>query len=378
MDSNKPLGLGLIGCGAFGRFCIEAFNELDGIQAVAVADVRRDSAEQLGADMSVPAFGDPAELFARDDVDIVHIATPPSTHYELVMGAIRAGKHVLCEKPLATKLDHADEMLAAAADGGLIAPVNFVLRYNRITECVKAVIESGVLGKVLSARLTNCAGDSPLPAEHWFWNKSVSGGIFVEHGVHFFDLYSHWLGAGRVISAHSEIREGTTQEDRVMCTIRHDSGVVASHYHGFDQMSLMDRTDHRLVCEHGDIRVEGWIPLRMSIDAALSDESVEKLTDICGGCVLEVTDVYNDQQQSTISRSVQRKVSKRIRLEYCPLADKQAVYAGSVVGLMADQVAYLRQGDHSRRITEQNGRDALALAQGAAEMAQANLGCDTL
>ena len=301
MPDEKPLGLGLIGCGGFGEFCLDAFRTMEQVRIAAVADVYKQAAERLGAKFGVPAHGDPAGLIRQEGVEIVHVATPPGSHHELVMAAIAAGKHVLCEKPLATRLADADEMLAAAEAAGVIVPVNFVLRYNAVTEAVKAVIDSGALGAVLAARLTNCAGDSKLAADHWFWDKSVSGGIFIEHGVHFFDLYAHWLGAGEILDAHVETRRDAAgasqlgcgqgmslgagqasslrsgQEDRVMCTIGFDSGAVASHYHGFDQVHLMDRTDHRLVCELGDMRVAGWIPLSIDIDALVNDRTQEQL-----------------------------------------------------------------------------------------------------
>ena len=368
MDANTPLGLGLIGCGAFGRFCLEAFAELDSVRLAAVADVRPEAAEQFARDFNVPAHADPAELIARDDVQLVHVATPPSTHYELVTAAVGAGKHVLCEKPLAVTVKQADEMLAGARRAGVIAPVNFVLRYNPTTDAVKAVIDSGVLGQVLGAQLTNCASDSNLGPDHWFWNRDVSGGLFIEHGVHFFDLYSHWLGEGRVISAHTETRGGR-QQDRVMCTVRHAGGAVARHYHGFDQVGPMDRTDHRLVCELGDIRVEGWIPLSLSIDAAVDDKAESALRDICPGADVETIDSYDARRGRTSGRGRSRTVSKRIRLRHCPHPDKQSLYARSVRDLLADQVAAVRDANHPRRVTEQNGRDALALAEQAVLLA---------
>ena len=367
MAKVKPLGLGLIGCGAFGEFCIEAFSDIDGIEAAAVCDVVGEAAERLGKKFGVPALSDPAELIARDDVNLVHIATPPSTHCALAIPAAKAGKHVLCEKPLATSVDDADAILAAAAQAGTIAPVNFVLRHNAVTDAVKAVIDSGLLGQVLSARLTNCAADSNLPAGHWFWNRPVSGGIFVEHGVHFFDLYSHWLGAGEVIAAHTEIRGGSDQEDRVMCTIRHDCGAVASHYHAFDQIGPMDRTDHRLVCELGDIRVDGWIPLSMSVDAAVSNAGAEKLKALLPGCRI-IDDGPIDAAGMT-SRGQPRDVARRIRLVHEPDPDKQVVYANSVRQLMTDQLVFINNPKHTRRVAEQNGRDALALACRSIELA---------
>jgi len=370
---KRTFGMGLIGCGAFGLFCAECFSSIDGVKLVAVADVRGELAESMAEKFGAKAFSDPAKLIARKDVDIIHIATPPASHHELVLAAAVAGKHVLCEKPLAMNVTQGKEMINTVSEAGLIAPVNFVLRHNRITDAVKAIIDSGLIGKPLSARLTNCASDSPLTKEHWFWDKSVSGGIFIEHGVHFFDLYSYWFGPGEVISAHTETRENTTQEDRVTCTIRHDSSVIASHYHGFDQTLPMDRTEHRIVCELGDIVIEGWIPLSLTVDAVSSEQTDRALAELCPGCSIATTAQYKSPQASAPGRGSDRNFSKRIRLRYTPNLDKQAVYAESVRELLRDQITFLRDPSHERVITENNGLDAVAQASRAVELSLAGI-----
>ena len=374
MCKDGRVGLGLIGCGDFGRFCLAAYERMEQVRIAAVADVAVGAANRLGREFGVAALDDPEALLTCPGVELVHIATPPSSHYPLAMAAIRAGKHVLCEKPLALSTAQADEIIAAAAEVGVIVPVNFVLRYNRIVQDVKALIDSAVLGRVLHAQLTNCAKDTKLGPRHWFWDKAVSGGIFLEHGVHFFDLYRYWLGPGRVVSAHAELREGTGMEDRVVCTVRHDSGVLAGHYHGFDQMDLMDRTEHRLVCETGDIRVVGWIPLGLTIDTATDDAGAERLASMCRGARVEVLATFDQAVGRTRGRGKERLVTKRIHLEYAPRLDKRAVYAGDIRALLADQIAYIRDRTHCRRVTEADGRQAVAMAEAATRLAEENRG----
>ncbi|MFP4104529.1 MAG: Gfo/Idh/MocA family protein [Phycisphaerae bacterium] len=370
MADVRPLGFGLIGCGAFAEFTMQAFQQIPGVKLVAVADTFHMAVKRFQEKYDVPGHYDGGELIQRDDVDVVHIATPPSSHYELVMQAVRAGKHVLCEKPLAMNMQQANAMLKAAAEKNLIVPVNFVLRYNEVTEAVKQVIDSGVLGKVLSARLTNCAGDSKLGPEHWFWDPAVAGGIFIEHGVHFFDLYSYWLGEGKVIHSHTETREGTTQEDRVTCELRYRNGAVVSHYHGFDQVSLMDRTDHRMVCELGDIRVDGWIPLTMTVDAVVDDAGLAKLQECCPDAQIETLEKYDEGTGSVSGRGKQRKATAKVRLTYTPTPDKQEAYSNSAVHLLRDQLEFLADPSHQRKVNEENGRRAVALAEAAAKMAR--------
>ena len=363
--SQGPLGVGLIGCGAFGLFCLEAFSRMDEVRLVAAARARKPAARQVCRRLGIAVFDDPDQVINHAGVDIVHVATPPGFHCETALRALEAGKHVLCEKPPALRLEDAERMVKAARDAGRFLATNFIMRYNPVTEAVRRIIDAGVLGRALFARAINCCSDGGLHDEHWFWNKELSGGIFIEHGVHFFDLYAHWLGPGRVLSAHAESRRRAGREDRVTCAVRHDSGAVVSHYHGFDQIAAMDRTAHRIICEMGDVRVEGWIPMRLTVDAAVDDASAETLSASLAQCPVEVVENYGRQDREILGRGRMRHVTKRIRMQYAPHDDKQAVYAESLRALLADQIAWARDRDHPRRLTEDNGLKALVYAETA-------------
>jgi len=369
-SNSGSLGLGLIGCGAFGEYCMETYSGLEGLHPAAVADTIEAAADRVSRRFGIPAVYAAAELIARDDVDIIHLATPPSTHHELGLAALRAGKHVLCEKPLATRMDHADELLAAASRSDRIIPVNFVLRYNPVTDAVKAIVDSGLLGQPIHASLENFAGDEKLGPDHWFWDKTVSGGIFIEHGVHFFDLYTHWLGPAEMIAAHAEVRENSTAEDRVMCLTRHGGGVTVNHYHGFDQPGLLDRQSHHILLATGDIYVHGWIPEALEVTAIVDAESRAELERLCPGAAVEVLASY-DTPETRRCRGRWRDldVTEKIRLQWDGGADKDTLYRRGVESLMEDQLAYIRDPSHARRVVEANGRDSLALAVAAAEMA---------
>ena len=369
MSESQPIGLGLVGCGAFGQFCLEAFREMPDVRVVAVADVAEDLARAVSRRFGVAGYTDIATLLSVRDVSVVHVATPPSTHHDIVMQAIEAGKNVLCEKPLATEIADAAGMVGAAAAAGVITPVNFVLRHNAVTDRVRAVLDSGALGDVLAAWLVNCAADSNLPAGHWFWDRKVSGGIFIEHGVHFFDLYRHWLGPGELVDARTHTRPGTDQQDRVECVVRHGEAVV-HHYHGFDQVGPMDRTRHRILCELGDIRVFGWIPLTVTIDAALDDAGFDALRVACPDAAVESDEAFTPAQGEVSGRGKPRRLTRRVRLTCTPDADKQAVYKRSVQALLADQIAAIRDPDHPRRVTDADGLAAVEMAAAARDLVQ--------
>ncbi len=372
ITSTRPIRLGLVGCGDFGEYCMETYAGLDGVEPVAAADNVRASADRVAKRFGVVAIYDAAELIARDDVDLVHLATPPSSHHSLATAAVAAGKHVLCEKPLAVELAHADEMVAAAGERGVILPVNFVLRHSPVAEVVKAVIDSGVLGQCLHGSFENFASDGKLHPKHWFWDKAVSGGIFVEHAVHFFDLYAHWLGDADLLNAHAEVRAGSTAEDRVMCLLRYPSGATVNFYHGFDQPSCLDRQNHHLLFEIGDMYVYGWIPETLTITAAVDDERLAELQRLCPGCEIETIKTFDSADRQTWNgRWIDRHVTRIVRVSYDSGFDKDDLYRHCIAGLMADQLAYLRDPAHVRRVTEQAGRYAVALATEADRLATA-------
>jgi hypothetical protein len=152
------------------------------------------------------------------------------------------------------------------------------------------------------------------------------------------------------------------------------AGVV--HYHGFDQIAHMDRTTHRLVCEMGDIHVEGWIPQKLVVDAAVDDPGAEALAACCAaaGCPAECVDVedverYDPREREVLGRGKLRHVSRRIRLRCRAPQDKPALYADCLRALLGDQIAWLRDRRHVRRITEDNGLKALAYAEAASQLA---------
>src|SRR4029077_3393244 len=138
-------------------------------------------------------------------------------HYPQAMQVLRAGKHVLVEKPTALLPAEADDLVAAAQDRGLLLATNLMQRYNPLFDAVHGLLERKPLGELVHAYFENYACDENLPAEHWFWDRSKSGGIFVEHGVHVFDLFAGWLGPGKVEAAQVCLRPGTTIEDQVHC-----------------------------------------------------------------------------------------------------------------------------------------------------------------
>jgi predicted dehydrogenase len=156
-------------------------------------------------------------------------------------GADSARKN--CVKPLALTVEQADELVGLARRQDRLLVANLMQRYNPLFDIVGQVIDRQPLGEFLHGYFENYASDENLPPEHWFWDPEKSGGIFVEHGVHFFDMLTGWLGAGEVVSAQAS-RRSDGCEDQVQCTVRYPGGAHFNFYHGFHQPGRLDRQEH--------------------------------------------------------------------------------------------------------------------------------------
>src|SRR5262245_31357644 len=135
MDDSL-LRLGVIGCGGFGLFALQHFTQINGVRLVGMAGTHRPAAIAAAARFGVENVDEVDTLLARDDVDVVYIATPPFLHYEQGMAALQAGKHVIVEKPLALTVAEADQMIAEASRRDRLLVANLMQRYNPLFDSV--------------------------------------------------------------------------------------------------------------------------------------------------------------------------------------------------------------------------------------------------
>jgi predicted dehydrogenase len=308
-------------------------------------------------------------LFAMPDVQLVYIATPPFLHYEQARDALRAGKHVIVEKPLAVTMDQADELVSIAREKRLLLVTNLMQRYNPLYGQIKALVDSNVLGQMLHGTFENYACDEGLGPEHWFWDPKKSGGIFIEHGVHFFDMFEGWLGRGSVESAGRVLRPGSGIEEQVYCTARYGD-VPVNFYHGFTQAGRMDRQELRLLFERGDVTLQEWIPTQAVIRTALDEASTRTLASIFPRARIDVESLYPPSERALSARHKSYEAYQRITLTSAP-ATKMTVYGDLLRAMLVDQLAFLADPAHTRVITEDNGRESLRMSVQATQLAAA-------
>ena len=368
----SPIRYGLIGCGGFGRFCLGEYRRMLSVECVAVADANSFLAEKTALEHHLACCESAEALIDRADIDLVHLATPPSTHAPLALAALRAGKHVLCEKPLALDTADADEMAEVARSGGRILAVNLIMRYNPLCQAVKRLVDLRLLGEPLYATLINIAQDELLGPGHWFWDRSLSGGIFIEHGVHFFDLFEWWFGPGDVVTAYQVPRPGSGIIDQVSCTVRHGGSSFAHFYHGFHQMLRRDQQHWTLVFELGTLTMTEWVPTALTLDATVDDASAAALGALFPGCSVGTVERYTGKNRLATSRHLSREVDQRIRLTATAGRPKMELYGEMVRDLLADQIASIGDPQHRRLIDERNGISSLRSAVTAQKLADDN------
>ncbi|MFD2574037.1 Gfo/Idh/MocA family protein [Spirosoma soli] len=378
-SEDHEIGIGVIGMGGFGLFAVQQFLQTPHTRLVAIAGSSRDEAHRTAKRFGAEMLSSLDELVNHPEVDIVYIATPPFMHYEQAMLALNAGKHVICEKPLAMNPEQGREMLETAAQKGLLMVTNLMQRYNPMFARIKHLIDKKLLGEFLHGYFENYAGDEGLSPEHWFWDRSKSGGIFIEHGVHFFDMFAGWLGDGTVKAAQvlkrpgSDGRASDRIEDQVQATVEYGDDEtgrkLVNFYHGFTQTGRMDRQEMRLLFERGDITLYEWVPTRMVMRCVVDEETTRALMDLFPGAQLNVTDNINGKEPIR-GRHKEFYAYQKIELRFGFGEEKQHLYSELLRLMFRDQVSGIKYPDTHRIITEQNGLRSLETATQADQMAR--------
>jgi len=354
----------------FAGFVLDQLRSVDRIEPTTVWSRSEKYARLMADPRDLSVEASLADLSRNPQVDIVHVAGTPATHAEYAIAMLSAGKHVLCEKPLAMDSVSAISMLKAAAERDVILGVNHMMRYGPLFEPINELIGSRLLGAPLRGVLLNAAGDSGLPAEHWFWDSALSGGIFIEHGVHFFDLLAGWLGEGSVVSAWEMKRPGTDLIDQVGCEVRYGSQTMVSMYHGFTQSPHLDRQGFRLVFERGEITVRGWVMDSFELRAVLSNESLEHVQAMFPQSQTKILRQLTGGEAIAHRRHRQEPVDVDVEITWQSEFDAQTVYGRAVRALIEDMLESVDDRRHDMRVTAEDARLALEMAIEATRLAQ--------
>jgi predicted dehydrogenase len=189
----KKLRCGVIGMG-MGRNHVREFNTHPGAEVVAIADMDEARLKEIGDQHNVPArFVSAEEMLKKEKLDVVSVATPNKFHKPLTVAALRAGCHVLCEKPMAMNAKEAQVMLDEAKKAKKRIMINFSYRFTEQAASLKKQVDSGILGDVYFGRTIWLRRRGMPKFGGWFGQKELSGGgPLIDLGVHRLDL-ALWL-----------------------------------------------------------------------------------------------------------------------------------------------------------------------------------------
>jgi predicted dehydrogenase len=196
--SISQIRAGVIGSGFIGPVHIEALRRL-GVQVTALcgSDKAHSVAEKWGIPVAIPGY-DHRALLERDDVDVVHITSPNRHHHTQALDALRAGKHVVCEKPLAMSARESAEIVRAAARSPRIFAVNYNVRFYPAVLQLRAVVQRGDLGEIVHVN-GSYFQDWLLEETDYNWRLLASeGGVLravADIGTHWLDTVSFILGS---------------------------------------------------------------------------------------------------------------------------------------------------------------------------------------
>jgi myo-inositol 2-dehydrogenase/D-chiro-inositol 1-dehydrogenase len=225
--------IGLIGYGAWGTHHADAIRETAGMELAGVCARSEESVAAAREKLRVPAMRDYGELLALPGLDAVDVVLPTHLHLGVAAAALRAGKHVLLEKPMALDPAQCQELIAAARTSGKTLYIGHEARLSTQWGQMRSLIEQGAIGRAQYATIDLWRRPYRLGSDGWRWDPRRVGSWVLEEPIHFFDLVCWWLReAGRPESVYARAsRLPTTPEglwDNMAAIFSFESGAHAT------------------------------------------------------------------------------------------------------------------------------------------------------
>ncbi len=205
----ETIGVGIIGAGGIARGVhIPGYQKLPNVKVVAVADIfeqtRREAAEKFDIEAT---YEDYNEMLQRDDIQVVSVTTPNYAHADATIAALKAGKHVLCEKPLAMNAKEGAAMVRTAQQTGMKLMCGFHFRFTPQVQMLKRFAEAGAFGNMYYAR-TQALRRRGIPGWGLFISKEKNGGgPLIDIGVHMLDSTLHVLGFPQPVAVSGQTHQ---------------------------------------------------------------------------------------------------------------------------------------------------------------------------
>ena len=195
---ERPLRVGVIGVGMGAAVHVPALIHMPETELIAVCARRTGRAIAVAAQHEVPLVTtDFRQVVNESSIDAVIIATPPHLHHQMVIASLEAGKHVLCETPMARSLAESRDMAWMAANANVVAMVNYQLRFDPVRARIKSLLDSGYIGTPQAVNLTvfrSTLADPYSRPYSWHSQLEQGGGMLGSIGSHEIDALRWWLG----------------------------------------------------------------------------------------------------------------------------------------------------------------------------------------
>lgn len=194
--NDQPVPFGLIGFGAWGQHHADAITKTSGARLAAIATHSEASAARATeAYPDANVVTDYHDLLRRDDIEIVDVVVPSHLHHEVATAVLKAGKHLLLEKPMGITVEECDDMIKVARENARLFAVGHELRLSSMWGKAKQMIDEGFIGTPLYALVELSRNPYRLGSDGWRYDLSRVGSWILEEPIHFFDLARWYLSA---------------------------------------------------------------------------------------------------------------------------------------------------------------------------------------
>ena len=234
-----PIRVGIIGCGFAGCMHGLAYQphiEAGNVKMVAACDINEEVAAKVAKEYEMDAhYTKWQDLLKRKDIDAVSICLPHYMHDEVAVAAAKSGKHVLCEKPMATTLEGCDNMIKAAKDAKVKLMIAETYRFMPSMVKIKEIVDSGKIGEIFFARGSECLNEVPTICDPDSWHctaDKAGGGIWFDAGVHVCSAFRYVLGDLESVRAavleHVATKE--KEDDNAIALMKFKKGAAAEAF----------------------------------------------------------------------------------------------------------------------------------------------------
>lgn len=219
--------VGVIGYGTMGQVHSQAFQELPDVELTVVADADPDKRAQAQREFGVDVVSNLEEMLQTSDVDLVDICVPTYLHETMLAQAIKAKKHIFCEKPLARSLKEGQRMVDLAAGYNKKIGIGHVVRFTPVYADIRKSVMAGEIGQAAVVRTFRGGSQFPKGWHDWYSDFDLSGGVILDLTIHDLD-FLRWL-FGDVERVYAKTTHGRTKEhlEWAMIVLRFKSGVIA-------------------------------------------------------------------------------------------------------------------------------------------------------